>query len=352
MKTSQAKNSTVSIAPGVGGVTLFFDLTLRHSSHRFGVAIAGSLLVHSLFFGLWFSTSLFDPPEILEIREISFVDENETPPEEKATAEELEVPIGGGQAEVFAASTPSQENISHDSESRESNPSLESTANLGNKSGALNAERGAEELNVNKIGVLGLLGSVSESGSSGGELALNMQSANGVVESLKMNRSLTVGRGYNPKGKVQEGALFASSPNGKGIDDMIAADINAGEGIALRKTGRVQFAGFGGGTGGAGGTIGARSEISLYEVLNKNIGRLQYIYEKYLRTNPEIGGKVEVEVTIKSDGTVSNVVFLSSEIPIAGFKQELIEFIRRWKYESIDEGVVRVVYPLLFVKVG
>jgi len=87
-------------------------------------------------------------------------------------------------------------------------------------------------------------------------------------------------------------------------------------------------------------------------VLNRNLGRLQYIYEKYLQQNPRIGGKIEVEVMIRSDGTVSKVTFLSSEIPLQPFLDELAAAIKRWRFEAIDEGRVRVVYPLVFIKVG
>lgn len=164
-----------------------------------------------------------------------------------------------------------------------------------------------------------------------------------------MNRSLTVGKGNNPKGEEVDGALFAASRDGRGIDEML--EIDASEGVALKKGARVQFAGFGG-TGGNGGAYGARSEASLYAVLNKNLGHLQYIYEKYLRQNPKIGGKVEVEIIIKSDGTVAKVNFLSSEIPLQAFLNELADSIKRWRYDPIDEGKVRVVYPLVFIKVG
>jgi TonB family protein len=121
--------------------------------------------------------------------------------------------------------------------------------------------------------------------------------------------------------------------------------------VALQKGGRVQFTGFGG-TGGTGGAYGARSEVSLYAVLQKNLGRLQYVYEKHLRQNPTIGGKVEVEVIIRSDGTVGKVTILSSQIPLPAFQEELKAAIQRWRYDVIDEGRVRVVYPLVFIKVG
>lgn len=311
-------------------------------SHRFRTAILGSLLVHIVLFSLWWSSALINPPEILEIREVSFVDENEIPVEK----EEPEVPIGNGKSRTLTipgGTTDDEEAPAPSVSTVSGNEAAE------NQNGVLNAERGEQETNVNKIGVLGLLDGVAENSDGANDLALNMQAADNAVAGLKMNRSLTVGKGNNPRGQEVEGALQATSRDGKGIDDLLAID--ASEGIALKKGARVQFAGFGG-TGGTGGAYGARSAASLYSVLNRNLGRLQYIYEKYLQQNPRIGGKIEVEVIIRSDGTVSKVTFLSSEIPLQPFLDELAVAIKRWRFEVIDEGRVRVVYPLVFIKVG
>ena len=309
---------------------------------RFRLAILGSLLVHVLLFSLWWSTALINPPEVLEIREVSFVDENEIPVEK----EEPEVQIGNGKSKTLTVPG----GTTDDDEAPAQNVSTVSGNTMAqNQNGAVNAERGEQETNVNKIGVLGLLDGVAENANGANDLSLNMQAADNVVEGLRMNRSLTVGKGNNPRGQEVEGALEATSRDGKGIDDLLAID--AGEGVALKKGARVQFAGFGG-TGGTGGAYGARSASSLYAVLNRNIGRLQYIYEKYLQQNPRIGGKIEVEVMIRSDGTVSKVTFISSEIPLQPFLDELAAAIKRWRFEVIDEGRVRVVYPLVFIKVG
>jgi len=338
MTKTATKSATRAKAAGS-----FLDLSARRPSRRFTAAITGSVLFHVLAFSLWWSTSLINPPEILEIREISFVDENEQPP---AKDDEPFVPIGNGKSKTL--------DVPGGSGDDEAAPAKNEEMFLGNtyaetQNGAVNAERSDREVNVNKIGVLGLLDGVAENGEASNALALNMQAAAGAVQNLKMNRSLTVGKGNNPRGEEVDGALAAMSRDGKGIDELLAIDTN--EGVALKKGTRVQFAGFGG-TGGTGGAYGTRSEASLYAVLNMNIGRLQYIYEKYLRQNPRIGGKVEVEIIIRSDGTVSKVGFLSSEIPLQAFLDELGAAIKRWRYDPIDEGKVRVVYPLVFIKVG
>ena len=320
----------------------FRETAALQPSRRLRTAFAGSLLVHVLFFSIWWSTSIFNSPEVLEIREISFVDENEIPEE----PDEPEVSVGNGKSKILTVpggTTDDDEAPARREETFSGNTIAE------NQSGAVNAERAASEVNVNKIGVLGLLDGVSEKNGADEALSLNMQLGDGATQNLKMTRSLTAGKGNNPKGVEIDGALRAASRDGQGIDDLLNIDASAG--IALKKGASVQFAGFGG-SGGTGGAYGARSEASLYAVLNMNIGRLQYIYEKHLRQNPKIGGKVEVEIIIKSDGTVAKVTFLSSEILLKTFLDELAAAIKRWRYDPIDEGKVRVVYPLVFIKVG
>lgn len=332
--------STTSARPSSAGSIA--NWTNDQPSRRFRKAILGSLLVHVVLFSLWWSTALINPPEILEIREVSFVDENETPVEK----EEPQVSIGNGRSKTLTVPGGTTD---EDQAPAPSASTVSGNTTAQNQNGAVNAEHAEQETNVNKIGVLGLLDGVAENSDGTNDLSLNMQAADNVVEGLKMNRSLSVGKGNNPHGQEVDGALQASSRDGKGIDDLLAID--ASEGVALKKGARVQFAGFGG-TGGTGGAYGARSASSLYAVLNRNLGRLQYIYEKYLQQNPRIGGKIEVEVIIRSDGTVSKVTFLSSEIPLQPFLDELAVAIKHWRFEAIDEGRVRVVYPLVFIKVG
>ena len=198
--------------------------------------------------------------------------------------------------------------------------------------------------------MLSILDGVSESGNTDGKISLNMQESDGVVKDLKMSRSLKVGRGHNTTGQVDENALEAISKQGKGIDDLIGRT-DAGEGVAMRKKGRVNVERLGQ-VSGSKEAMGARSEESLRKVLTDNMGRLQYIYEKHLKTNPDIGGKVEVEVTINADGSIGSVNILRSEIAVPLLQQDILDAVRRWRYDAITSGSVKVVYPVVFVKMG
>ncbi|MFQ5675712.1 MAG: TonB family protein, partial [bacterium] len=81
-------------------------------------------------------------------------------------------------------------------------------------------------------------------------------------------------------------------------------------------------------------------------------GRLTYIYNKYLKHDAGLSGKMVVEVVIAADGHVSNVKLVSSDLHKPEFEREVLNFVRKWKYEAIDQGDVTVTYPLVFNKIS
>jgi len=135
-----------------------------------------------------------------------------------------------------------------------------------------------------------------------------------------------------------------------GIDEILKSDVAKNKpALKLTKTGKVNVEQLSK-VSGSKEALGARTDESLRKVLAENMGRLQYLYNKYLKTNPEIGGKIEVEVTINADGTVTNAAVLASEITVEAFQREIMAAIRRWRYETITQGQVKVVYPIIFIK--
>lgn len=215
-----------------------------------------------------------------------------------------------------------------------------------------------EGVNLEKVGVLALIGGTgpSESGSDLMQTLIREDLAKGLNEVMAAGKNLSAGRGQAGS-TADVNALLAYGMLGEGkggnssIEDILKNDVASSPTVKLQKTGKVSVEGIGA-VSGSQEAIGARTEESLRQVLTQNMGRLQYIYNKYLKTNPEIGGKVEVEVTINADGTVANAVVLSSEIALPDFQREIVSTIRRWKYEAITQGQVKVVYPIVFVKIN
>jgi TonB family protein len=204
---------------------------------------------------------------------------------------------------------------------------------------------------------LGLLEVIREAGMGrqGDELVnyvLGEELAAGLEEVTSANRTLSTGRGTQRSNgtaaKADVGGMLAGNGT-SGIDDLLQSDLGAVEPVKLAKSGKVNVESLGRVSGGE-EALGARSEESLRQVLTQNMGRLQYIFNKYLKTAPSMGGKLEVEVTIHPDGTVKNAVVLDSDFTNGDFEREILSAMRRWRYEPIASGEVKVVYPILFVR--
>ena len=144
--------------------------------------------------------------------------------------------------------------------------------------------------------------------------------------------------------------LIAASEAGGGIEDILG-DLNQVASVSFGEKGRISVDRIGS-LSGIGAGLGRRSEDSVRRVMLNYTGRLTYIYNKYLKQQPDLGGKMVVEVVIAARGAVSSVKLISSSLNKPEFEREILNFVRKWKYEAIDEGTVTVTYPLVFNKIS
>ncbi len=96
--------------------------------------------------------------------------------------------------------------------------------------------------------------------------------------------------------------------------------------------------------------VGHRSQQSIRDVIVSYMGRITYIYNKYLKTNPDFGGKVVVEIKIAASGEVLNARIASSTMNNINFEKELLQVVRHIKFKPIPEGVVTVENPFVFYR--
>jgi len=199
----------------------------------------------------------------------------------------------------------------------------------------------------------GLLGLLTGTGSSSqsNELA-DFLLDKGLVEELDevvASTDLSIGQGSSKRNDDFD-ALIAQNTEGGGIDDILE-DVGDVESVSLGEKGQIEVAQIGGSSEGS-DDFGKRSEDSVRKVLRRYTGRLTYIYNKYLKHNPDLRGKMVVEVAIAADGSVARATLLTSSMQNADFEREILNFVRRWKYDPIDRGEVTVTYPLFFSKAG
>ncbi len=92
-----------------------------------------------------------------------------------------------------------------------------------------------------------------------------------------------------------------------------------------------------------------RSQEEIERIFQKNKGAIFSIYNRELRKDPSLQGKVIIELTIAPDGTVTNCVIVSSELGHARLEKRLVSKIRKFRFAKKDVPVITVTYPIDFL---
>jgi len=92
-----------------------------------------------------------------------------------------------------------------------------------------------------------------------------------------------------------------------------------------------------------------RSEAEIERVFQRQKGSIFSIYNRALRKNPTLAGKVVIELTIAPDGSVKEARIVSSELGDEQLERKLILKIKRFKFSSSNVGEVTVTYPIEFL---
>ncbi|MCM8857640.1 MAG: TonB family protein [Candidatus Thiodiazotropha sp.] len=90
-----------------------------------------------------------------------------------------------------------------------------------------------------------------------------------------------------------------------------------------------------------------REEIQL--VFDQNKGAVYALYNRALRKDPALRGKVVLELTITPAGKVTKCVILSSELNDAKLERKLVSRIKLFKFSAKDVETAIVSYPIDFL---
>lgn len=96
--------------------------------------------------------------------------------------------------------------------------------------------------------------------------------------------------------------------------------------------------------------IGSRTPKSILEVVRSNVAYFQQIYQRYLRTNPGISGKISIKFTISPQGDIVSIARLSSNTTCFPLDKEIVEAAKMMKFDSIPFGNVTVTYAFVLEK--
>jgi len=94
-----------------------------------------------------------------------------------------------------------------------------------------------------------------------------------------------------------------------------------------------------------------RSPYDIRKVVASYLGGLRYLYNKELRTNPTLRGKVTVSFEISPSGQVTRSSLVSSTLGSPSLEQAVLANILKWRFPSIPEenGTTQVTWPFVFV---
>ncbi len=178
------------------------------------------------------------------------------------------------------------------------------------------------------------------------------------VASLDKNKPVTSGSTKSTAKDTTTAIIASSAAKSSGGINTSSLSRATGSGGSLqgRSTTNVKSSiGSGGGAkrgtrSGGGGGQNSRPYEEIELVFQKNKGRIFSIYNRALRNDPSLQGKIVVELTIQPNGKVTKVRIVSSELNNAKLESKLIRTIKGFRFKARSNvGTLVVKYPIDFL---
>ena len=83
-------------------------------------------------------------------------------------------------------------------------------------------------------------------------------------------------------------------------------------------------------------------------VFDRNKSAIYALYNRALRENPQLQGKVVVQLTIAPTGEVTDCKILSSELKDAELEHTLVARIKMFKFDERDVELITTTKPIDF----
>lgn len=153
--------------------------------------------------------------------------------------------------------------------------------------------------------------------------------------------------------RVQRAVIASKAGKGSGgINTASMSRNTGGGGLAGRATTQVSSPVAGMGNAGPqvvkGGGAPSRSREEIELVFDKNKGSIFALYNRALRRNPTLQGKLVLQLTIAPSGAVTAVEILSSELDDEEMQRKLVQRIKMFQFEDKDVATVTTTKPIDF----
>lgn len=87
----------------------------------------------------------------------------------------------------------------------------------------------------------------------------------------------------------------------------------------------------------------------VHDVARRHLNQIQFCYEQELLTRPDLTGRVYIDFTISSTGSVARVAIARTSLAIPRLEQCMVSAIVHWPFRPpTDAGTVRVLIPFFF----
>ncbi len=165
---------------------------------------------------------------------------------------------------------------------------------------------------------------------------------------------------YKPqqnKGKIRQQttpAAILSAAAGKGSRGINTRNLNhriEGQALAARRSRKVERALENSDNVPKlrGGHKAARSQEEIERVFQKNKDAIYRLYNRALRRDPTLQGRVLLELTIAPNGRITRIRILSSELGAPKLEKRLLSRIKLFRFSARDVDTVTVTYPIDFL---
>ncbi len=190
------------------------------------------------------------------------------------------------------------------------------------------------------------------------QLNPNIKPGPGVGSGVGAGVGSGVGLGVPVRSLITSNATRGSG----GINTAAYSRDTGGGGLAGRSTTLVEGVAGGGGGGGPGGGAGrggnlqrgpggkaSRSIEEIKLVFERNKGAIYAIYNRALREDPTLEGKVVLELKIAPSGEVLECHIASSELKAPDLERKLLARIKQFDFGAKDVGMMTISWPVDFL---
>ena len=175
-------------------------------------------------------------------------------------------------------------------------------------------------------------------------LTNQLQSLRNNVSNDRLQRTETVGAATSAAPLAERSLITSRVGTASGGINTAALSRNTGgSGLSGRATTQVEspvegFAEAGGAAQRAGSSDrGSRSREEIERVFDANKGRIYTLYNRALRENPALQGKVVLKLTIAPDGRVTFCEVVSSELNDPELERGLVQRVLQFQFEARDD---------------